>query len=256
MKKNYSINISAEFFWKILIPGIVLTIIIAGFLGILLIDKVIIPRIVHSDRNIISVPDIRDLHWEEARELLLKKGLRLRIGLRQYSDNVKRDYVISQQPLPNEKIKKGRLIIVTISKGPEIAKIPNVRGLAERKAVIELAKQGFIIGRKKRDYSDTLEKDLVIDVYPAPGAKISREMPVDLIISDGPKPTHAYVPNLIGESLIDAKKKIEENGLTVGRIEYKINTTLAPGTVISQSVPPGSSIALKSAINIIVSYIQ
>jgi beta-lactam-binding protein with PASTA domain len=61
------------------------------------------------------------------------------------------------------------------------------------------------------------------------------------------------VPNLIGESLLDAKKKIEESGLVLGKIDYKNNTTLSPGTVVSQSVPPGSSVALKSAINVIVS---
>jgi beta-lactam-binding protein with PASTA domain len=61
------------------------------------------------------------------------------------------------------------------------------------------------------------------------------------------------VPNLIGESLLDAKKKIEESGLELGKLDYKNNATLSPGTVISQSVPPGSSVALKSAINVVVS---
>ncbi len=72
-------------------------------------------------------------------------------------------------------------------------------------------------------------------------------MPIDLIISDGVKPTHADMPNLIGESLLDAKKKIEDAGLKLGKLEYKTNTTLSPGTVVSQSVPPGSSVPLESS---------
>jgi eukaryotic-like serine/threonine-protein kinase len=131
--------------------------------------------------------------------------------------------------------------------------VPDVRKITERKAVLELRKQGFIVGKKKRDYSDSLEKDMVIQVAPAPGSSVSKEMPVDLVISDGVKPTHADVPNLIGESLLDAKKKIEESGLELGKLDYKNNATLSPGTVISQSVPPGSSVALKSAINVVVS---
>jgi serine/threonine-protein kinase len=143
-----------------------------------------------------------------------------------------------------------------VSKGSEVGAVPDVRKLTERKAVLELRKQGFIVGKKKRDYSDSLEKDMVIQVSPGPGSMVSKEMPVDLVISDGVKPTHADVPNLIGESLLDAKKKIEESGLTLGKIDYKNNATLSPGTVVSQSVPPGSSVALKSAVNVVVSVIN
>jgi beta-lactam-binding protein with PASTA domain len=85
---------------------------------------------------------------------------------------------------------------------------------------------------------------------------MSREMPVDLVISDGVKPTHADMPNLIGESLLDAKKKIEDGGLKLGTIGYKNNGTLSPGTVISQSVAPGSSVPLDATVNIVVSVIN
>ena len=69
------------------------------------------------------------------------------------------------------------------------------------------------------------------------------------------KPTHADTPNLIGESLLDAKK-IEDAGLKLGKLDYKSNATLSPGTVISQSVPPGSSVPLQSAVNIVVSVVN
>jgi beta-lactam-binding protein with PASTA domain len=78
-------------------------------------------------------------------------------------------------------------------------------------------------------------------------------MPLDIMVSDGPKPTHIEAPNLIGEGLIAAKEKIEKMGLKLGKIDYKQNSTVSPGTVISQSVPPASSVSLESAINIVVS---
>ena len=78
-------------------------------------------------------------------------------------------------------------------------------------------------------------------------------MPLEITVSDGPKPTHADVPNLIGEGLLNAKNKIEKSGLKLGKIEYKANATVPPGTVISQSAPPESSIPLESTINIVVS---
>jgi beta-lactam-binding protein with PASTA domain len=78
-------------------------------------------------------------------------------------------------------------------------------------------------------------------------------MPLEITVSDGPKPTHADVPNLIGEGLLNAKNKIEKSGLKLGKIEYKANATVPPGTVISQSASPESSIPLESTINIVVS---
>jgi eukaryotic-like serine/threonine-protein kinase len=253
MKKSYSINIPAGLFWKVIVPSAVILCIAGGALGIVIIDKMVMPRIVHNDRQIVTVPDLSDHEWEKARQQLFDVGLRLQISSRQYDEKILRDHILSQQPAAGEKVRKGRLVIVTVSKGSEVGEVPDVRKLTERKAVIELRKQGFIVGKKKRDFSDSLEKDMVIQVSPAPGSSVSKEMPVDLVISDGVKPTHADVPNLIGESLLDAKKKIEESGLVLGKIDYKNNATLSPGTIVSQSVPPGSSVALKSAINIIVS---
>ena len=48
--------------------------------------------------------------------------------------------------------------------------------------------------------------DVVVDAFPASGTTISREMEVDLYVSKGPRPTHAEVPNLVGESIGSAKE--------------------------------------------------
>jgi len=256
MKKNYSINVPVGVFWKIVVPIAVIVVIIAGAIGIFVVDKLIMPGIVHADRLEVVVPSIEKKQWENARQSLFDLGLRLQIRERQYDEKIARDFIISQQPLPDEKVKKGRMVVVVVSKGSQTGVVPDLRKMTERKAVSELRKQGFMVGRKKHDFSDSLDKDLVISMSPAQGTSMSREMPLDLLISDGPKPTHADTPNLIGESLIAAKQKIEDSNLKLGKIEYKNNGTLSPGTVVSQSVPPGSSVPLETPINIVVSVIN
>jgi serine/threonine-protein kinase len=256
MKKNYSISVPAGVFWKVIVPLAVILAIVGGALGILVVDKLIMPGIVHSDRQDVIVPSLVKQPWEKARQSLFDIGLRLQIRERQYDEKIPRDNIISQQPAADEKVKRGRMVIVVVSKGSETGVIPDLRKFTERKAVTELRKQGFLVGKRKRDFSDSLDKDLVVHMSPAPGAKVSREMPIDLVISDGAKPTHADMPNLIGESLLDAKKKIEDGDLKLGKIEYKSNGTLSPGTVMSQSVPPGSSVPLGAAVDIVVSIIN
>jgi serine/threonine-protein kinase len=256
MKKSYSINIPAELLWKVILPSALILCLAGGAVGIFVVDKMVMPGIVHTDRQVVIVPSLVNLPWEKARQRLFDTGLRLQIRTRQYDEKIPHECIISQQPAADEQVKKGRMVIVVVSKGSETGVVPDVRKLTERKAVIELRKLGFTVGKHKRDFSDSLEKDMVSLMSPAQGSSISKEMPVDLVISDGAKPTHADVPNLIGEGLLDAKKKIEAAGLKLGKLEYKTNTTLSPGTVISQSVPPGSSVPLESAVNIVVSVIN
>jgi len=99
-------------------------------------------------------------------------------------------------------------------------------------------------------------KDLVIGTYPANRTTISRDMKVDLIISKGPKPTSAEMPNIVGETIADAKKKLEECGLKLGTTTYKNDHSLLPGTVISQSIPPGENVPFEKAVSVTVSIIR
>ncbi len=256
MKRSLSIEIPLDLLWKVVLPSAVILCLAGGAAGIFVIDKVVMPGIVHTDRQIVTVPSLTNLQWEKARQRLFDCGLRLQIRTREYDEKIPRDFIISQEPEADEQVKKGRMIIVVVSKGSEVGVVPDVRRFPERKAVVELRRQGFIVGKRVRDFSDLLEKDMVIRLSPGEGTSVSKEMPIDLVISDGAKPTHADMPNLIGESLLDAKKKIDDAGLKLGTIQYKPNATLSPGTVISQSLSPGSSVPLESAINIVVSVVN
>jgi serine/threonine-protein kinase len=253
MKKNFTISVSASAFWKVVVPCLALCVIAGAVAGLFVVDKIIMPHIVHMDRGMVTVPSITREPWEKARQDLFNIGLRLQISVRQYDEKVPRDHIISQQPLAQENVKKGRLVVVVVSKGSEIGVVPSVTNLNERKAVIELKKAGFIVGKSKRDFFDDFAKDIVASISPKEGTVVSREMPLEMLVSDGPKPTNADTPNLIGESLLSAKEKIEKSGLKLGKIEYKSNASVSPGTVISQSVAPQSSVPLESAINIVVS---
>ena len=256
MKKSYTISIPVGTFWKIVFPGFVVACMLGILGGMYVIDRVIMPNVVGVNRDIVEVPSITGLSYEKARQKLYEAGLLTEIRSKEYDNTVPVDGVISQFPEPESKVKKGRKIAVVVSKGNEVAVIPDVRNLSERQARIEMKKQGISIGKIKKVYSEDKPADVVVDAFPQSGTTISREMEVDLILSKGPKPTHAEVPNLVGESLAEAKKKIVESNLTVGKLSYQNNPSLLPGTIISQSAAPGSRIPLESSINLVVSIIR
>ena len=185
---------------------------------------------------------------------LARKGTEIR-G-KEYDDSIAENSIVSQNPEASSRVKKGRKVTVIVSKGEEIGIIPDVRNVTERQARIILKKAGFTLGKVKKVFSEEKPVDMVINAFPVSGTTTSREIEVDLFVSKGPRPTHAEVPNLVGESLKTAKQRIGESGLALGAVTYQNNPSLLPGTIISQSAAPGSSVPLESKLNLVVSVIR
>jgi serine/threonine-protein kinase len=255
-KKNYTVSIPAGVFWKVYVPAVILCAVVAVFAGIFFIDLVVMPRVVGIERDMIEVPSVQGLSVEQGREKLFAIGLLTEIRSRDYDNKVPEDDIINQIPEAGSKVKKGRRVSVIISKGKEFSVVPNVKNMTERQARLELKKRGFILGEIKKTYHDKQPAETVVDAFPKSGSTISRDMKVDLIISKGTKPTSAEMPNIVGESLAEAQKKIEESGLHVRKINYRNDASLLPGTVISQSISPGENVPLEKTVDIIVSVIQ
>ena len=256
MKKSYTISILVKTFWKVVIPGLIIICAIGAVGGFFVFYRFIMPNVVGVNRDIVEVPSVKGLQYESAREKFFKVGLLTEIRSREYDDTVPQNGVINQFPETGAKVKKGRKIAVTISKGKEITVVPEVRKLTEHQARIELRKKGLTIGKITKVYADKTPEDHVVNIVPQSGTTISRQIEVELFVSKGPKPTHAEVPNLVGESIGTAKKMISESGLRLGKVNYQNNSALLPGTVISQSVAPGSRVKLESSVNLVVSVIR
>ncbi len=257
MKKNYTISIPVKTFWTLILPIVSFLVIAGGITGVFLVDRVIIPKLPGiSNRGILSVPDIANMSKEKARQALYDIGLRLQVQEREYSNEHERDVVLRQDPKASEQVKKGRHVFVVLSKGAEVSKVPITKGISERHGKKLLREAGFANVIVYKVYSEKLDKDLIIGTNPIAGTTTSREIPVKITISKGPKPTHAIVPNVIGEMLSDAKKQIKENGLSVGIINYRSHPKLRAGTVITQSAAPGTKAPLESKMNLVVSSTQ
>ncbi len=254
MKKNYTISIGKETFWKILLPSTIILMIISGIAGVFCIDRFIMPNLPGIDnRGIVKIPSIIDMSYNDAKQVLYNIGLRLQIKEKEYSDQLPENHIINQEPPPKKRVKKGRHVFVVVSKGIEIDTIPDIRKLSEGAGKTLLRKSGFHNIEVIKAYSEYYDKDAIVRTIPEHGTIISREIDVNVVISKGPQPTHAEVPNVIGEMLSEAKMKIKERGLLVGKVEHRKHIATRPGSVISQSVSPGTHAPFESYINLVVS---
>jgi len=256
MKSNYTINFSKKKFWLVIVPLFILVSIVGGITGVLVIDKVVMPNVVGVNKEEVAVPAIASLSWEAGRQKLYDVRLRGNLKKREFDDLIPLGHIIRTFPDAGATVKQGRIVDVIVSKGTLVDTLPDVLGLSEKQARIELRKRHFSLGSVRRIFDEDIEVDNVIKMVPGPGTTISREIEVDLFVSDGPQPTHADVPNIIGDPVGDARTRIADAGLRVGTVTYRDNPSLTPGTVLSQSIAPGERVLLESRIDIVVAVVK
>lgn len=254
--KSYTISMPVRTFWLVFLPLCLLFLAVGSLVGFFVVDRKVMPKVVGVHRDVLPAPDVRGMEYEAARNKFYGVGLLTEVRTREFDDSVAEGKVLSQYPDPGEMVKKGRKIALTVSRGPEAAQIPSLRRINERQARLDLRKSGFTVGNVRKAYHESVPVDAVIETFPPAGTITSRAMDLDLIVSRGPKPTHAVMPNVIGDILSEAKKKIVDAGLKVGAVTYQNNATLVPGTVMSQSTPPGANAALESSVDLVISAIR
>ena len=74
----------------------------------------------------VPVPDLSDMTLAQAQDALATVGLGLGSKIDQPSDTVAQGHVVSQDPLAGAKVKKGSLVDVTVSSGPQEFALPDV----------------------------------------------------------------------------------------------------------------------------------
>jgi serine/threonine protein kinase len=201
---------------------------------------------------VIEVPEVAGKTVVEAQSILKNSGLVLVIAAQQNHPEVPANVIISQSPLPGEQVKQGREIHCVVSKGQDLATVPQVEGKTYKEASIDIENAGISVGNVSRTYHETIEKDKVISQNPKAGLEVPRNTVVDLVVSDGPEPQSVNVPNVIGMTLDQAKAALSEVLLDYGSVEY-MNSSQPEGVVIGQNPPAGTEVPFQYKVSLIVS---
>ncbi len=204
----------------------------------------------------ITVPDLvgRDLVY--VLETLTDLGLNTRIRGSEYSGEIPKNHVMAQNPAPGTKIKKGRDIRITLSKGTKSVTMPNLNDLDLRQAQLILEENGLCLGRISKVHHPGVIKDAVIAHTPMSGTAIDRDRYADLLISLGPLPVEYRMPDLSGLYLDKAIRRIEEQSLRVGDIRSIIGKDQPANMILNHDPPAGSSVLRNSVIDLEVSRVQ
>ncbi|WP_413798762.1 Stk1 family PASTA domain-containing Ser/Thr kinase [Streptomyces iranensis] len=101
------------------------------------------------------------------------------------------------------------------------------------------------------EFSDVIPKGKVIGSKPGPGERVRDTGTVTIRVSQG-RP-RAEVPNVVGMPLAEAKRKIADQGLTVGKVTGRFSSETAQGSVLSTSPAPDSVRRPETPVSMVVS---
>ena len=215
------------------------------------IDSYILPGLVH-DRETVQVPDLTGKKLGDAENILDRAELKFDVISEQYSAKVPEGVIISQVPAPGKMVKAGRIISLTISKGEQNIKMPNLVGKTQREAKIELMNLGLKPGEITYVFNEDFGADTVINQSVSTGRKINYGSTVNLIISKGSE-LQVMVPNLVMSDYNNAESILAESGLFLGEVEWKEGDgTFISNTIIGQVPAAGNLVMKNSYVNITV----
>ena len=173
-----------------------------------------------------------------------------------YTSNIESQTIIDQYPPSGQKVKKGRTIRLKIARPEKMIDVPSLVGQSKRSAEIKIQQLGLKIDTIYVEYNPDYPKGTVAWQFPKSGDQIRKGFGLQITLSEGLPPDFYQVPQLFGLSLNNAKKKLDNSRLKLGKVTYQQNEDLVPYTVLDQSISPGTVLSKSSQINVIVSVLN
>ncbi|MBQ7689139.1 MAG: Stk1 family PASTA domain-containing Ser/Thr kinase [Clostridia bacterium] len=209
MKKNGGDSQNASFFEKIDVFG--------WFSG----NKVEVPNFINMDFEAV-LEKYPDLAIENPPQYV-------------YNTTYEAGKVCDQTPAAGKKITKDTVIKLTVATNSEMVLIKDVTGMNYLEAETLLRAAGFVVELIPKTDADTAG-DLVINTEPSVNTYAEYQSKVYVYYSATEEGSELIrVPNVVGDELEVAKKKINAAGLNIGSVVYDSSSVALEGYVIGQT---------------------
>ncbi|MFJ3135083.1 Stk1 family PASTA domain-containing Ser/Thr kinase [Streptomyces sp. NPDC086843] len=187
-----------------------------------------------------KVPPLLSKTEQQARDRLAEAGLDVGEVKEQYSDSVERGKVIGTDPAAGARVRGSASVSLTLSKGPQTVRVPDLDGYPLDKARSLLEDEGLEPGMVTREFSDSVPKDAVVSTEPGKGTKVRAGSAVKLTVSKG---SPVDLPDVTGDDPEDARAELEEAGLKVEIASERVTSEHDAGTVARQTPGAGGQAA-------------
>ncbi|MBB1242666.1 Stk1 family PASTA domain-containing Ser/Thr kinase [Streptomyces durbertensis] len=184
-----------------------------------------------------QTPSVLRLPQADAERTLTEAGLRVRVT-QEFSTTVDRGLVMASDPGPGDRVRGNATVTITVSKGPELVKVPKVRDLPLAEARKRLRDAGLVPATVSRAFDDEVARGAVVSTDPKAGSSLRPGRAVSLVVSKGER---LEVPTVTGLPAAEAREALTGAGFKVKVAAERVHSERKPGEVVRQSPEAGAT---------------
>jgi len=208
----------------------------------------------------VAVPDFRGMTPAAAERSAFEHGLELAHSDHFFSATVPAGRILSQQPAPGTRVRRGWRVQAAESLGAQLIDIPAVIGMSPRAAEINIRRRGLEIGLSAELPIADSAPQAIIAQTPSPGAQGVASPRISLLYAVPPAEPAFAMPDLTGMTLTDATGLVTESGLKTVSVTTASSASTEPfagggsgpvtPTVIGQTPLPGTRVTAGTIVSL------
>ena len=210
-------------------------------------DKPKVALTVSAGPGTAAVPSTAGLPQAEAVAKLEEAGFEAQVESVN-SKKVETGKVIHSSPSGGSTATRGSVVLLTVSNGPKLAKVPVLVGVQRAVAEQRIHARGLVPSVSER--ANSAPAGEVISQSPSAGGEVEPGSTVAIVVSKGEE--KASVPNLIGMERREAVEEIRAAGLEPSVQEQETEVSSQVGRVTDQFPPPGSEVDPGTTVTLVV----
>ncbi len=195
--------------------------------------------------RVVEVPALVGMLPSEAERVGGNLGLQVVVERQYFSPQVGAGRIMSQEPLPGTKVRRGWQVRVAQSLGPMRVSVPDVRGQSERTAELNMQRRGLDVASMAEVAMTGVVPGTVAAQTPPPNAGEVAAPKTSLLVAAAPDTPAFVMPRFIGEPLGTASRIVMDSGFKLGNVTAAPDATAQPSPasfVVAQTPAAGQRI--------------
>ncbi len=171
-----------------------------------------------EEDNVYRMENYVGKQYEEVKQELTAKGFTDITKVEKDSDEAQ-GIILKQSVQEGIEYKNGKFtpIEFEVSKGPQIAKVPDVINREKQDAQMKI-KAESLVTKIEEEYNKDVAANYVIRTEPPAGQEVKVGTEVIIYVSKGPEVKKVKVPNLVGMNETEAQQELAKYKLALGKI--------------------------------------
>jgi len=200
--------------------------------------------IISKGAKTILMPNLAGLSLLQARIIFEENDLCQGEQSRTFSRNVENDRILSQSPLPGDRVQRGDCVNLLVSSGqrPMAYKMPELAGLSIEDAVLLIEKFDLLLGEIKSVFYENKPRNTVSSQKPLAGYRVDEGIRVNLVINRRPPKKDQEV--LPGEQRRNLFTYRLNNGFLRRHIRVELKSNGFSSDLFDEFIKPGQEIWL------------